>query len=70
VRDLKINLFGRQRRNQPAAIATIASFTNQLIAYEATNTRCSFMNAAFVRISGKGPINHTARASVSAPATE
>jgi hypothetical protein len=46
------------------------SFTNQPAAYEATKTRCSFMNAALVRMSGKGAISHTAAASATAFATE
>ena len=45
------------------ATAKISSFTSHPDAYDATKTRCSFMNAAFVRISGRGPISQIAAAS-------
>ena len=47
------------------ATATIASVTSHPVAKDATNTRCNFMKAALVRISGSGPINQTAIASFS-----
>jgi hypothetical protein len=60
----------RYLMSQPTAIPAIPSFTSQLAAYEATKTRCSFINAALVRIRGKGAISQIASASLSAPAME
>ncbi len=37
---------------------------SQPSAYEATNSRCSSMNAALERINGKRPINHIAAANL------
>ena len=59
-----------QGKNQATARAMISSLTSQPIAYDATKARCSFRNAALVRMRGKGPSTQTAAASLSSVGVE
>ena len=51
-------------KNQLTASATKSSLASQPAVNVITKTRCSLMNAALVSVSGKGPINQRAKASL------